>query len=391
MAESTGKKVRIPIDMLAVGWVCDHDLYAGYNLLLAKGTMIDQQILLLLKRRNITHIEISRSSELAAFLQEDEEEHDPFFDLLYSAAEVYLEHNVMSAVPEQVLKDAADHLHSFFTKFELGEHINANELRPVVNQLVAEFIARPEFAIKLLDLDFSDKYTYYHSINVSLLYMLVAQDWCENEDELGDLAFGAMLHDIGKAKVGSQILNKPTPLTDDEWAIVRKHPVWAAQLLADSDASLPVMSIAMSHHEHLDGSGYPYGLKGDDIDKYARLAGVCDMYDAATTSTFYRKKQNFALAIDDIIKACGTHFDSDIAHHFIQKIGLYPLGTFVRISTGEVAVVLRHNSHAFSRPVVSRVMDAQGNRIHHREEFDLSKEDGMYVTGVIVETDVLRG
>ncbi len=390
MSDSAGKKVRIPIDMLAVGWVCDHDLYSGYNLLLAKGTIIDQQILLLLKRRNITHIEISPNSELAAFLQDETEEHDPLFDLLYSAAEVYLEHNVMSAVPERVLKDAADHLETFFVQFENGELIDVNELRPVVNQLVAEFIARPQFAIKLLDLDFSDKYTYYHSINVSLLYMLVAQDWCKSEDQLCDLAFGAVLHDIGKAKVGSRILNKPTPLTDEEWAIMRKHPVWAAQMLADADCSLEVMSIAMSHHERLDGSGYPYGLKGKDIDRYARLAGVCDMYDAATTSTFYRKKQNFALAVDDIIKACGTIFDPDIAHHFIQRIGLYPLGTFVRVSTGEVAVVLRHNPHAFSRPVVSRVMDTNGNRINHREELDLSRTDGMYVTGVIVETDVLR-
>lgn len=390
MSGRAGRKVRVPVDVLAVGWVCDHDLYSGYNLLLAKGTMIDQQILGLLKRRNITHIEVSGQSELAGFAGDANGELDPMFDLLYSAAEVYLEHNVMSAVPIHILKDAVERLTGFFSDFEQGEKINVDELRPTIKLLVTEFLAKPALAIKLLDLEFVDQYTYYHSLNVGLLYLLVAQDWCDTEEQLCDLAFGAVLHDIGKARVGSRILNKPTALTAEEWAIMRKHPVWAAQLLADSDAPIETLSVAMSHHEYLDGSGYPYGLKGDDIDRYARLATVCDMYDAMTTSTSFHRKENYAVAIDQIIMSCGTLLDADIAHHFIRRIGLYPLGTFVRISNGDVAVVLRHNPHAFSRPVVSRVMTVNGERIHQPEELDLSRSDNLYVTGVIVESDGVR-
>ncbi|MCH7471656.1 HD-GYP domain-containing protein [bacterium] len=377
--------VRVAVDRIKPGWVADHDIFLGTQLLIAKGTSITAAILRSLKSRNIDHVDVKEDSVLAE--SRAPAQADAFTEVLASTREIYSAHKVEQAVPEEFIDKATDELEHYFDEIEMGQKVEVDTFRPLVRQMVGHFTKNPSGAVKLLDLDSFDRYTYRHSLNVGLLYMLVVQDWCDTEDELHDLVLGAVLHDLGKIRVGTKIINKQGKLTEAEMTVIRMHPVWSVEMLEGSGVTKEAISIARSHHERLDGKGYPDGLKGGEIDRYARLAAVCDVYDALTSTRSYKRKMEFAVAIDLIVRSCGDHFDPDIANMFISRLGRYPVGSIVRLSSGEAAVVLRINEHAISRPVVSRVSDADGSARDEAEELDLSEREDIHITGVVTAPD----
>jgi HD-GYP domain-containing protein (c-di-GMP phosphodiesterase class II) len=161
------------------------------------------------------------------------------------------------------------------------------------------------------------------------------------------------------------------------------HTIWSAELLTDVGASPDVISVARSHHERLDGRGYPDGLTADQLTRWAKLATVCDVYDALTTKRSYKHKMDFAKAIDIIVQDCGKAFDANIANAFIRKIGRYPVGSFVWLSTGEAAIVISVTESAVSRPIVSRVLNADLTMREESERLDLREHPEMHITGLV--------
>jgi putative nucleotidyltransferase with HDIG domain len=375
------ERITVPLSALQPGWVVDRDIYFGSVPLLAAGVSITTEILSNLRRRNIGVVEVRRDSALAFAAQPLHS--DKLTALLSRARDLHEIHGVRQAIPEPELEQATDQIASFFEEIEKGQAVDLTEMRETVASLVDQFLTRTDLAVKLLDLDRFDRYTYRHSINVGLLFMVVARDW-GTYDELIEAVFGAILHDMGKAKVGSAIINKEGPLDDAEWVVMKRHPVWSAEMLVEAGALPSAISVVRWHHERLDGTGYPDGLSAGQIDRHARLAAICDVYDALTTRRSYKQKMDFARAIGIIIRGCGKHFDTDVAHQFIRRIGRYPVGTFVRLSSGEVAVVLRVNEHAISRPVVSRVTDAAGNERTLGEVLDLSQDSEHHIVEILV-------
>lgn len=376
--------VRVALSALKPGWIVDHDIYAGTQKLIGAGVTISEQILAHLKNRNIQWLDVKADSQLAQAAGREPD--DALMCLISKSSHLLDAHGVQQAIPEETLEKATDQVATFFHEIELGRPVDLNEVRQTVAGLLEQFLAHTNMAVKLLDLDAVDRYTYRHSINVGLLFMVIARDWC-NQDELVDIVFGAVLHDLGKARVGVEIINKPGPLTDDEWVIMRRHPVWSAEMITEADASPAAIHIARSHHERLDGTGYPDGLSGDSIDRFARLAAVCDVYDALTTKRSYKSKMDYGKAMDVIIRSCGKQLDPEIAHQFLRRIGRYPAGTFVRLSSGAVAIVVRINEGAISRPVVSRVIDETGNLRRSGEEIDLSVVSNLHIAGILVSPD----
>jgi HD-GYP domain-containing protein (c-di-GMP phosphodiesterase class II) len=372
--------VKVPVSSLRPGWVADRDIRLGADLLIAAGVAVTPGMLIQLKQRQIEHVQVHPQSELA--YQSSESGTDDLTSLLASAHHLLEVHGVREAISRDKLDKAVNQIQSFFKVIELGQPVDFEEMRETVASLVDQFLANAHLAVKLLDLDSHDRYTYRHSINTGLLYLLVAKDWL-NYDELCDVVFGAILHDLGKARIDVNIINKAGPLDDAEWALMRMHPLWSYEQLRDSGASTAAMSVARSHHERLDGKGYPDQLAGDQIDRYARLAAICDVYDALTTKRSYKRKLDFAFAIDVIIQGCGIHFDHGIVNSFIRRIGRYPVGSFVRLSTGEIAIVVRTNEHAVNRPVVSRVLEKDGTIRSAGEALDLSSRTEFHIAGVV--------
>ena len=380
-------RVLVPIVEIRPGWVVDRDIWHQHQLLLAVGVTITDNLLQLLKSRGIVEVEISSDSEIASYAARPADS-DPLTDMLAASAEVYWQHGLKLAVPDEMLEEATDQVESFFNEIELGGVFDPESARPIVRRIIAAFTEQSHLAVKLLDLDRADRYTYRHSINVGLLYLMLSSDTAASEHDLEEVVFGAMLHDLGKARVGAAIINKPGPLNDDEKRTMHMHPIWSHEMLGEAGASPAVAAIARHHHERPNGQGYPDGLVGDAVTYHARLAAICDVYDAVTSKRSYKKKMDFATAVDILIRGSGPEYDPDLVHHFLRKVGRYPVGTFVRLSDNTIAVVLRVNEHAVSRPVVSRVMSAEMERCTAPMELDLSVETAVYINGIVSSAEM---
>ncbi|MCB1188687.1 HD-GYP domain-containing protein [bacterium] len=375
--------VFVPVERLSAGLVVDSDLFADNQKLISKGTVLSQSIISNLTSRGIEQLKVRRGSSLARLGIMPESAEDRFAALLVDTGRIYEKHDLSMVIPQEKLESASHQIETFFCDLELGQSVDLTKMRGTVDGLIREFTKNPNGAVKLLDLEHFDRYTYRHSINVGLLFLLNVADWVDDEDELAEMVYGAVMHDIGKSRVDLSILNKPGPLDREEWEIMKMHPVWSSELLEDTAISDTGMRIARAHHEKLDGSGYPDGRNASQIDRFVRLSTICDVYDAITTKRSYKNKMNFAKAIEIIIQGCGPQFDPKIANMFIRKVGQYPIGTFVRLSDGRVGVVTSVNEAAITRPVVSIVLDQQLKETDSPEELDLSELPGIRIVGVV--------
>jgi HD-GYP domain-containing protein (c-di-GMP phosphodiesterase class II) len=374
--------VEVPIDQIKPGWVVDKDIFLGTTKLVAAGVRISPGVLFSLRQRNIEKVTISIESELAG-CDPPEPNGKVEGPLKESASLIYANHQIIPALTQELVDAATAQLTLFYNVAARDDKLEIEEFRPLVSRIVNSYVSNRRGAAKMLVLEELDQYTLWHSVNTSLLYAMVAQDWFSNQAELEEAVLTAMLHDVGKARVGQEILNKPGPLTDEEWVVVRNHPIWSHEILESSGVAQALLPIPRSHHERLDGTGYPDGLKGLEISRHARLAAVCDIYDALTTPRAYKQKMDFASAVDLLFQSSGDYLDAEIVHHFILKLGRYPVGTFVNLSSGEVAVVVRTNPSAISRPVVSRVVTNDGEMLTEPEEMDLRQRRDIQIVGVV--------
>ncbi|PMC34495.1 phosphohydrolase [Bacillus sp. UMB0899] len=160
-----------------------------------------------------------------------------------------------------------------------------------------------------------DRYTYKHSERVAQYSVKIARKLKLNKENLENLTISASLHDIGKIHVPIEVLNKPSRLTDEEFALIKKHPVDGAKMLNGTSYE-ELAPIIEQHHERLNGTGYPYGLKGNEILLEARIIAVSDTFDAMTEDRAYRKAMNDQIAIDELIRLSGTHYDEDVVKAF---------------------------------------------------------------------------
>jgi putative nucleotidyltransferase with HDIG domain len=209
-----------------------------------------------------------------------------------------------------------------------------------------------------------DNYTFTHMVNVSILTMGQARALGIEGRLLREFGLSALMHDIGKVRTPKEILNKPDKLTDDEFTIMRRHTVDGAEILRRTP-EMPILApvVAFEHHLRMDGTGYPLLAKRQSLNLGTMLCGISDVYDAMRSQRSYQQ----AFPSDRIIAVLqsndGTQFDQHLVRRFVQLLGVYPPGTLVRLTTGEVAVVLRVHAPDPYRPRVKVLFDAQGARL----------------------------
>jgi putative nucleotidyltransferase with HDIG domain len=217
-----------------------------------------------------------------------------------------------------------------------------------------------------------DNYTFTHMVNVSILTMGQARGLGIDGPLLREFGLAALMHDIGKVRTPIEILNKPDKLTDEEFAIMKRHVVDGAEILRqtpDIPALAPV--VAFEHHLRIDGSGYPSGVNRSSLNVGTMLCSIADVYDAMRSQRNYQK----AFPTDRILQVLkrndGTQFDQHLVRRFVQLIGIYPAGNLVRLSTGEVAVVLKIYAPDPYRPQVRVLFDRAGKRVDLAYEINL--------------------
>jgi HD-GYP domain-containing protein (c-di-GMP phosphodiesterase class II) len=257
----------------------------------------------------------------------------------------------------------------------LGRMLDMNEIRSAVDETV-DSVLRNENALLLLSkIKNKDDYTAEHCINVSILSAAFGKHMGLLEDEIRTLALCGMLHDVGKMRIDDAILNKPGALTPEEFAVMKDHTTFGRDVLA----GLPTLEhaavdVAFSHHERMDGTGYPRGLPSQQIPLFAKMVGLVDTYDAITSSRVYDKGRASMQALQIIHRNKGTQFDADLAVEFIRMIGIYPPGSIVEMENKEVGIVVANQKTTKLRPVVLLVRDARKHNITPYRQINLAED-----------------
>lgn len=270
-----------------------------------------------------------------------------------------------------------------------GRVIEKTKVREVISKLVEEIITKHENSLlNLMDIRSHDKYTFSHSINVSTLATLIGIKQKLKRKEIEELALGALLHDVGKIMIGREILDKPGKLTKEEFEEIKKHPIYSYNILSrEEDISETPRIIAYSHHERYNGKGYPRKLIGDEIPPSAIVTSLADVYDALTTNRPYRKRLLPHDAMRIIISQTYSDFPVELVRAFLKALSIYPIGSLIKLNTGEIALVIKVNERAIVRPTIRILLDSQGDFIPYSkiQDIDLIKDTTRFIVEAVSE------
>ena len=237
----------------------------------------------------------------------------------------------------------------------LGRSINTNNAKQLVSALANSVVRNPSALLWLSHLKQRDEYTAIHSVNVCILALSFGRSLGLPKDELNKLGLGALLHDIGKMAVPLEILNKPGKLNEQEFLILKTHPMLGYDLLKSKN-SLPefLLEVVKHHHEREGGGGYPNGLYGHQLNQYTKIVTIVDVYDAITSDRVYHDAVTPFSALNNMYK---WDFDQELFNGFIKCLGIYPVGSLVELNTGEVGVVASSAERNRLRPTVLLILD----------------------------------
>ncbi|WXL26324.1 HD-GYP domain-containing protein [Ectopseudomonas mendocina] len=263
-----------------------------------------------------------------------------------------------------------------FTDARMGRALHFEQADDLVSEIASSVRRHPDALISLARLKTADEYTFMHSVAVCALMIALARQLELDEQSIREAGLAGLLHDIGKMSVADAVLNKPGKLTDTEFGQVRLHPEAGARLLAEGQkVSERVVDVCLHHHEKVDGSGYPHRLVGDQISLFARMGAVCDVYDAITSNRPYKKGWDPAESIRKMAEWTG-HFDRHIFQAFVKAVGIYPVGSLVRLQSGAIGVVIEQKPGSLLTPKVKIFFSSKSRLPIAQEVIDLSKYVG---------------
>lgn len=256
---------------------------------------------------------------------------------------------------------------------------NMDQTKLLVENIIDEMMENKNLIINMVDLKMFDDYTYFHSVNVAVLSIIMGISLKLNRQDIYKLALGALLHDIGKVFVPKEILNKADKLTNEEMAEVQSHSEKGYQYLKDKwEIPLTSYLAVLYHHEKYDGTGYPNGKKRAGIHVFGRIIAIADVYDALISDRPYRKALLPSDAIEYIMGGSGVLFDPDIVNIFIRKVAPYPLGMCVKLSNGQVGIVVENYEDACLRPRVRLI-----NNNEEQEVLDLKYDKNTWSMTIV--------
>ena len=262
---------------------------------------------------------------------------------------------------------------SMFREARMGNTVDGEGVRRVVQEITESLSRNGSALISLARIKTADDYTYMHSVAVCAMMLALARQLGLNEENIRAAGIAGLLHDMGKALLPTHVLNKPGKLTAAEFEIVKSHPERGHRLLSkDGNASAMTLDVCLHHHEKIDGSGYPKGLKGEAISLYAKMGAVCDVYDAITSNRPYKTGWDPAESMRMMSQWAGVHFDSIVFQAFVKSLGIYPVGSLVRLASGRLGVVMDQTSASLTMPIVKVFFDSKTSERITPEIVDLS-------------------
>jgi putative nucleotidyltransferase with HDIG domain len=262
---------------------------------------------------------------------------------------------------------------SMFQEARMGKAIEAEAAAPLVEEISNSVMRNPGALISLARLKTADDYTFMHSVAVCALMIALARQLNLDEQQVREAGMAGLLHDLGKAMMPMEVLNKPGKLTDAEFDLIKTHPEEGYKLLLEGKGVSDVIKdVCLHHHEKVDGSGYPKGLNSETMSLFAKMGAVCDVYDAVTSNRPYKAGWDPAESIKRMAEWKG-HFDPTVFQAFVKSLGIYPIGSLVKLASGKLGVVIEQGEQSLLKPKVKVFFSTKSQAYIKPEIVDLAR------------------
>ena len=262
---------------------------------------------------------------------------------------------------------------SMFNEARMGNALSADDALPIVEEISTSVMRNPGALIGLARLKNKDDYTYMHSVAVCALMVSLGRQLGLDDEQIRQAGLAGLLHDVGKMMIPLDILNKPGKLTDAEFETVKSHPSEGHKMLLEGRGiSAVALDVCLHHHEKIDGSGYPERLTDSQISLFAKMGAVCDVYDAVTSNRPYKNGWEPAESIRKMAEWKG-HFDMAIFQAFVKNVGIYPIGSLVKMKSDRLGVIIEQTEKSLLTPIVKVFFSIKSNGRIVPEIIDLSK------------------
>ncbi|SDR86744.1 HDIG domain-containing protein [Halopseudomonas sabulinigri] len=358
-------RMKIDVTQLTIGmYVTELDRPWTETSFLFQGFRIRQQQEIRLLAQVCKHVWVD-SRRSVGVKQQVIENHAQSPELQPIVAKVEFNQEMQQASP--VWHKAHEESLRLLDAVRLGQELDVAAVKAVVSECVQSILRNPAAMLWLARIKNSDHYTAEHSLRVSILAIALGRELGLAEYQLEQIGVCGMLHDVGKIKVPNEILNKPGALTAEELRIMQSHANEGRRLLMSNQQVTPAtVDVAYSHHERLDGKGYPRGLDAPKIPYFAKIIAVVDAYDAINSDRVYSKGKSSLESLRILLEAVNSHFDEEIVGHFVRLIGIYPAGEIVELSNGEVGIIIGCSTTSKLKPKIMRVLNANKKTCEER-------------------------
>lgn len=338
-----------------------------------------------LKKKGILSVVVDMSKQLKPKEVEPEEPETPIEEP---------EHTIEVTFEEEL--EVATKLHA------KGKHLQKTMLESVgknlpvdiaipeafTNNLVSSIDRNPNALMCMTKIREKDTYLLEHSLNVAILLANFGTHVGLDEEQIQELALSGFLHDIGKIKIPDEILHKPGRLTDQEMTIMKDHVYYGTKVLIEMGIPDSIVETIGQHHERLDGYGYPDGLRGDEITQFGRMIAIVDTYDAITADRCYKVGMSSKKALQILMQDSPIKYDEELVKQFVQCIGIFPVGSLVKLSNEKIGMVLKQHPVQATKPLVKVFFSIRGNHYLQPKEVDLATvSNGLKIVDAVIASD----
>jgi len=284
-------------------------------------------------------------------------------------------------IEEKTRRMCKNEVKDVILKYANSGKAEIGHIAEIASNVIEDVLSTKEVVVNIQEIRSESEAVYDHNVAVCGLAVLTAIKYGYTPEKAKDLAVGALLHDLGKAIIPAQLLNKKEPLTTEEFDEIKRHVIHGYEAVKD-EVWLSAISkvVILTHHERIDGSGYPFGWTGEKIHDSAKIVAICDVFDAMTNSKPYRPAYKIYEVIEYLQAMKGMLFEPAIVDTFVNYIAVYPSGSGVLLSNKQIGIVLKQNQGLPTRPVVRIIKDENGQELEEKQELDLSVETTIFIS-----------
>ena len=391
------KMKKIPVEDLQPGMVYDKPIYVdSNNMLITANSPIKESDIKKLMTWGITEVETSgvmvkRVDAVAEPVAEKEQVKADTWEESDTERRIVSDYNDLLKKRKgliEVHNRARNAVDVAYRAIRGNVAFDTRDLEESVQNIVKLLKENSNIFLFLYGLDEGKDYTLTHSVNVTFYSLIIGIALKYSPLKLNDLGLGTLLIDAGMVKLPVYIIHKQSNLTDQEFNQIKTHPLLGYKALKDLGKIKESSAlVSLQHHEQFDGKGYPRGLRGNDIDEFARIASIADSYEAQISNRSYRKKVYFYHAMRNLLSSGVNRFDPVILRVFLSRMSVYPIGSIVELNDGSVGIIIGSVPEKPLRPMIKLIFDSEKKRIDNTVIISLVTEASLYIVKALDEAD----